>query len=66
MSLLMDALRKAEADKKQGPADESEKLALTPDTEPAPAGQLADESDPSINVSFAETVDLRAQVQYPE
>ena len=59
MSLLMDALRKAEADKKQGSADENSKLALTSNTDPAPVGPPADDSDPSINVSFAETVDLR-------
>lgn len=62
MSLLMDALRKAEADKKQGSADENSKLALTSEADPEPGSSPAppaDDSDPSINVSFAETVDLR-------
>jgi tetratricopeptide (TPR) repeat protein len=60
MSLLMDALRKAEADKKQGSVDENAKLALTSEPPPGtPSGPPSDDSDPSINVSFAETVDLR-------
>jgi len=63
MSLLMDALRKAEADKQQGDGEsDKEKLALTSEVQPGGAPRAADppadDSDPSINVSFAETVDL--------
>ena len=60
MSLLMDALRKAEADKKRA-QPETEELALTDDARPVGAEtvpHVPDDSDPSINVSFAETVDL--------
>lgn len=58
MSLLMDALRKAEADKKQGSADDSAKSVLTSTPEPAPPAG-ADDSDADLHASLAETVDLR-------
>jgi tetratricopeptide (TPR) repeat protein len=58
MSLLMDALRKAEADKKQGTSIESGKLVLTSDPAPAPPATTHD-SDEDIEASLAATVDLR-------
>lgn len=58
MSLLMDALRKAEADKKQGSSDDIQKSALTSDVGQAlPASP--EDSDPDAHASLAETVDLR-------
>lgn len=68
MSLLMDALRKAEADKKQGAAEESAKSALTspvesppPQSPPpqSPPPPPADEGEAEVQASLAETVDLR-------
>lgn len=58
MSLLMDALRKAEADKKQGSSDDSSKSALTSDSGQAPPAS-PDDSDSDVHASLAATVDLR-------
>jgi len=64
MSLLMDALRRAEADKKQGSSDENAKLALTSSV-PAAAPASPDDGDPDDHASLAETVDLRRATRTP-
>ena len=64
MSLLMDALRRAEADKKQGSSEENAKSAFTSDDRAA-APASADDSESDDHASLAETVDLRRATRNP-